>query len=135
MEWTFFILAFIFGYITCKLFYFIKATRASLVLIRASQLIAVSILTKALEDFYFAKVYRMEKMVESGESDHNITAFSYRMEEEVNYYKKKSIDILIDLHPDPFKQILEFDNWDSAMQFLEKNKGLMAAFLSREKND
>ena len=131
MEWALFTLMFIFGYITCKLLYFIRATRTSFHLIRASQLISVAMLTKALEDFYYAKVYRMEKMVEAGETDHNITAFSYRMEEEMGYYKQKAVKSLVDLHPDFFKQLLEFDDWKSAMQFLEANQDVMAAFLSR----
>ena len=135
MEWTLFTLAFVLGYITCKFRYFKNAARASVVLIRASQLISVGLLAKSLEDFYFAKIYRMEKMVESQESSHNITAFSYLMEEEVEYYKKKSIQALIDLHPDLFKQLVEFEDWKSAMKFLERNKELMATFLTRSTND
>ena len=84
-----------------------------------------------MEDFYYAKVYRMEKMIESEETDHNIAAFSYRMEEEVGYFKKRSIQALIDLHPDAFKQLLEFEDWPTAMKFLEANKEIVASFLSR----
>ena len=68
---------FIFGYLTCKISYFIKATRAGLLLLKAAQLVSLGLLARAMEDFYYAKVYRMEKMIESQESDHNINAFSY----------------------------------------------------------
>lgn len=135
MEWGLFTLTFIFGYITCKLLYFLKATRTSFHIIRASQLVAVGLLVQSMEDFYYAKVYRMEKMIESGETDHNITAFSYRMEEEVSYFKKRSIQTLIDLHPDVFKQLLEFEDWPAAMKFLEANKEIVASFLARRKDD
>ena len=135
MGWGLFTLTFIFGYITCKLLYFLKATRTSFHIIRASQLISVGLLAKSMEDFYYAKVYRMEKMVESGETTHNITAFSYRMEEEVDYFKKQSIKGLVELHPELFKQLLEFDDWRSAMKFLEANKEIVASFLSRSTND
>lgn len=135
MEWALFTLTFIFGYITCKLLYFIRATRASLLLIRSAQLTAVALLAKAMEDFYFAKVYRMEKMVESGESDHNVLAFSYRMEEEVDHYKKKSINTLITMHPQFFKQLIEFEDWGSAMKYLETHKEFAANFLYRDNND
>ena len=135
MEWALFTLMFIFGYITCKALYFIRATRTSFHLLKASQLIGVSILAKSMEDFYYAKIYRMEKMIESGESEHNITAFSYLMEEEVRHFKEKSIRGLVALHPDFFRPLLEFEDWKSAMQFLESNKEVAAAFLSRSKND
>jgi len=74
-------------------------------------------------------------MVESGDSDHNVTAFSYLMEEEVRHFKEKSIEGLVALHPDFFKQLLEFQDWKTAMQFLESNKEVAAAFLSRRNND
>jgi|TARA_R110002074_G_scaffold171039_1_gene333383 hypothetical protein len=135
VEWALFTLTFIFGYITCKVFYFIRAARASFQLLRASQLISVALLVKSMEDFYYAKIYRMEKMVEAGESDHNITAFSYRIEEEVDYFKKKSVQGLVDLHPQFFHQLLEFKDWKSAMNFLEANKDVVASFLSRSEHD
>jgi hypothetical protein len=135
VEWALLTLMFIFGYITCKVLYFIRATRTSFHLIRASQLISVALLVKSMEDFYYAKIYRMGKMVESGESDHNITAFSYRIEEEVDYFKKKSVQGLIDLHPQFFHQLLEFEDWKSAMKFLESHKELVSTFLTRNTND
>jgi hypothetical protein len=135
VEWGAFTLTFIFGYITCKLLYFIKSTRTSLLLIKSAQLMATALLAQALEDFYFAKVYRMEKMVESGETEHNITAFSYQMEEELNYYKKKAIRMLVVLHTPPFDQLLEFDDWPGAMKHLESNKDFAVQFLMRGPND
>ena len=69
MEWILFTLAFILGYITCKAFYFYKAARASIVALKATHVTCLALLVKALEDFYYAKVYRMQKMVESGETE------------------------------------------------------------------
>ena len=135
MEWALLTLMFILGYITCKALYFLRATRTSFVLIRASQLLAVGLLAKSMEDFYFAKAYRMQKLAESGESDHNISAFSYLMEEEVGHYKKKSIQTLIDLHPSFFEQLLEFEDWPTAMTFLQTNKEIVSNFLTRGPHD
>jgi|TARA_Y100000310_G_scaffold15010_2_gene15045 hypothetical protein len=135
VEWTLFTLAFILGYITCKTFYFYKAARVSIVALKATHVTCLALLVKALEDFYYAKVYRMQKMVESGETDHNITAFSYLMEEEISHYKRKAVKTLIEYHPDFFKQVIEFEDWNSAMTFLETHKDLAAQFLTRSKND
>ena len=84
MEWLLFTLAFILGYITCKTFYFYNAARASIIALKTVHVTALAVLSKSLEDFYYAKVYRMQKMVESDETDHNIMAFSFLMEEEVD---------------------------------------------------
>jgi hypothetical protein len=131
VEWGIYALMFIWGYITCKMVYFLNAARSSFHLIKAAQLVSLSLLSKSMEDYYFAKIYRMEKMIESEESDHNVTAFSYRMEEERSHYQKKAIQGLIMLHPQFFKPLLEFDDWDSGMKYLEKNKEIMLAFLAK----
>ena len=80
MEWILFTFAFILGHITCKTFYFYKATRSSFITLKLAHITALAILAKSLEDFYYAKVYRMQKMVESEETEHNISAFSFLME-------------------------------------------------------
>lgn len=135
MEWTLFTFAFILGYITCKTFYFYRATRSSFITLKLSHIIALAILAKSLEDFYYAKVYRMQKMVESEETEHNISAFSFLMEEEISYYKKKAIQNIIKIHPKFFKPVLEFDDWASAMNFLEAHKPIAAEYLARSKDD
>ncbi len=135
MEWLLFTLAFILGYITCKTFYFYNAARASIIALKTVHVTALAVLAKSLEDFYYAKVYRMQKMVESDETDHNIMAFSFLMEEEVDYYKKKAIQKLIESHPDFFKRTIEFEDWKSAMAFLETHKYLAAQFLARSDDD
>jgi len=135
VEWFLFILTFILGYITCKTFYFYKSARYSIIALKVAHVVSLSVLVKALEDFYYAKVYRMQKMVESGETDHNIAAFSYLMEEEISHYKRKAIATLVETHPDFFKQIIEFKDWNSAMTFLETHQELASQFLKRTPND
>ena len=135
MEWTLFTLAFILGYITCKTFYFYKSARTSIIALKVTHVTALAVLAKSLEDFYYTKIYRMEKMIESQESDHNISAFSYRMEEELASYKKKSVQGLIEIHPSFFKEIVEFDDWASGMQYLKKNEEVVRAFFSRREDD
>ena len=135
MEWALLTLMFIFGYVTCKVFYFIKATRSSVLLLKAAQLVSLGLLARAMEDYYYAKIYRMEKMVESGESEHNINAYSYLIEEEIEHYKSKSIRGLVELHPPLFKEVAEFEDWKSGMQFLKKNEKVVQSFFRRRQDD
>jgi hypothetical protein len=133
MEWGLYILMFIFGYVTCKALYFYRATRLALSLLRASQLISISLLAKGMENFSHGRMYRLQKMLESEESTHNINAFNYRYEEEIARYKKNSIDTLIYLHPKFFDPHLEFDDWKSAMKFINQHKEVMASFFAEGK--
>ncbi len=132
MNWALMVLMFVLGYVTCKMLYFLKSTRASVLLLRASQLVSVGLLAKAMEDFYYAKTYRMEKMIESGASDHNVMAFSYLMEEEIAHYKKRSIRGLIELHPEFFQSTVEFEDWESAMRFLNNHREVVDRFFKRD---
>ena len=132
MDWLGYVAMFIAGYMIAKWRYFIRSTRLGVLLIKASQVIALSVIAKGLEDYYYAKTMRMEKMLQSGESDHNITAYTFLMEEEISYYKKKAIAGVAALHQGNFQQLLEFDDWPSAMKFLEKNKDVVQLFLIKE---
>ena len=58
-----------------------------------------------------------------------------RLKEEISYYKKKAIQNIIKIHPKSFKPVLEFDDWASAMKFLEAHKPIAAEFLARSKDD
>jgi hypothetical protein len=63
------------------------------------------------------------------ESEHNINAFLRLYNKEVEDYKRRSVQQIIEAHPSFFRQVLEFDDWESAMELLNKNKPEMYAFL------
>jgi hypothetical protein len=132
MEWLLYILVFIFGYITCKTFYFVGATRMSVNLIRTTQLIALLIFSKSLEHFAYAKNTRLQIMKQNDESTHNINAFANAFDQEVDAFKFKGIKAIINYHSSHFKELLEFDDWTTAMKYLDDNKEVVFKFLLEE---
>jgi len=131
-PYLFYALFFVFGYITCKAFYFFSATKKSISIIRSSQLIALFILSRALEDFYYAKEFRLKIMNESDDSKQNINAVCYLLSEEVSLFKRKSIKRIIEAHGNFFVQLADFNDWKSAMAFLEDNRKYITDFVTRE---
>jgi|TARA_Y100000034_G_C6711487_1_gene314310 hypothetical protein len=131
-PYLFYVLFFVFGYVTCKAFYFLNATKKSIIILRSSQLIGLFVLSRALEDFYYAKEFRLGVMNEDGDSKQNITAVGYRFDEEVSTFKRKSIKKIIEAHGNFFDQLVDFNDWKSAMVFLEDNRKYIIDFVTRE---
>jgi hypothetical protein len=129
MEIWFQFLLFVFGYATCSTFYFFRATRTSITILKATQLVSLYILTRSLEHFAFGRETRLHYMRRAEESEHNINAFLRLYNKEVEDYKRRSVQQIIDAHPKFFQQAVEFDDWESAMKLLNKNKPEMYAFL------
>ena len=129
-PWLFYILCFLFGFISCKTFYFLNASRKSIRILQLTQVTALFIITRALEKFHYAREYHIAILKENGESEQNVNAFNIQFEEEVEFYKRKSISSIIDTHGSFFKEAVDFTNWETAMFFLEANRTTVAEFLT-----
>lgn len=131
-PWLFYALFFIFGLVTCRTFYFLNATRKSVSLLQTTQVVALFITVRALEHFHYSKEYRLFTMKENNASDQNISAFKLQFEDEIAYFKRKSIRQIIESHGSFFGQIVGFNDWKSAMLFLEKNKESVKEFIKKD---
>ncbi len=129
MDWLLYILVFVFGYFTCKTFYLLRSTRISLTLVKVAQLISLGVLARSTESFHYVGEYKVRHLEKSGFSDNKINAFKLQHELEIEEYKRRSINAIVYCHSSVFKDILEFNDWDSAMRFLEKNRELVDKFL------
>jgi hypothetical protein len=133
--WWLYLLVFIFGYMTHKTFYFFRSVKISIGLIRVSQLVSLGVLAKSMENFYYARTIRLREMQEMGKSDKDIRDFKRSFSLEVANYKNKAIKGMLDLHPKFYDPLVDFDNWNSAMKYLEDNKHFVQQLLSQTKND
>jgi len=134
MEWIQFILVFIFGYVTCKTFYFLNATRTSINIIKTAQLLSLAILAKSMEHFAYARTFKVLIMKESGISEQNIESFIIRTDDEIISYKRRAVKYIIDAHSRFFKELLEFHDWKSAMDILDSNShAVQSLFIKDEK--
>ena len=134
-PWWLYIIVFVFGYLTHKTFYFFRSLKISIGLIRVSQLVSLAVLAKSMENFYYSHTSRLRQMKEQDETQNEIkdTRRSFNME--ITNYKEKAIKEILDLHPDFYNPIIEFDNWKSAMKYLEDNKQFVLKLLNQDKND
>ena len=132
MEWIQYFLIFLFGYLTCKTFYFFRATRTGILIVKSAQVISLAILAKSMENFAFSRTYKILTLQESNASEQNIKAYTINIDLAIDAYKEKAIKNIVEQHSKFFKEILDFDDWKSGMDFLEQHKEVAHAFLAEE---
>mgnify|MGYP003145742718 CR=1 FL=1 len=98
MNYILYFLVFLFGYITCRTFYFIRSARLSLKLIVSGHL------------FYLLAI-----------------------ENDIVVLQSNSIDYLLKLHPTFYREALKFDDWQSAMEYLEEHREIISQYWMEEK--
>ena len=132
-NWWFYILMFVFGYITHKTFYFLYAGRLSMTLLKASHVIYLSSMIKAIEHMSYARELSLEYLAKAQKSSLEISTFEYNFEKELDPLKERSLQVLIYNHPGLFQQMIEFNSWEEAMDYLSLNKEAVFAFWEDRK--
>ena len=121
-PWWLYFLVFIFGYITCKTFYFARASRISLSLILYTQIIYLSTMVKILESLLQVKYFSAGIRKSTKEMAPVCNQIDKKVEREVAILKDNSINYLINMHPKFYRENLKFEDWDSSMRFLKEKK-------------
>jgi len=121
-PWWLYILVFIFGYLTCKTFYFIRASRISLSLLVYSQVIYLSCMVKILESLLQIKYFSNGIRSSAKEMSPVCNQINKKVDMEISILKDNSINYLINMHPKFYRESLKFEDWDSSMRFLKDKK-------------
>ncbi len=117
-PWWLYLLVFVFGYVTCQTFYFVRSTRVSLKLMKSSRVIYLLMMAKAMEKYKIAEEVMVQHMQESGKDQFTIYKFKDSIEKERQSFKHRTITWAVENTPDTFRDILGFEDWDSAMKYL-----------------
>lgn len=117
-PWWLYTLVFIFGYVTCQTFYFLRSTRVSLKLMKSSRVIYLLMMAKAMEKYKIAEEVMLMNLKLSGKDEKVINSFKESIHDERQSFQKRSVSWIIDNTPATFRDIIGFDDWDSAMKFL-----------------
>jgi len=126
-----YILVFIFGYVTCKTFYFLRASRISLSLIKLSHVIFLSTMLKISENYILLRE-RVRLMKNQGEIDDKIYfTVIENINNQLQHLKDNSIKYLINMHPKFYKDALKFDDWHSSMKYLKENEETIFKFWKK----
>ena len=113
---------FIFGYVTCKTFYFLNNTRISLKLLKSSRIIYLLMAVKAVENYMTAERLMIQYMQKTDQDDEIKDRFRQKFTQEIEDFQTATIKNLLSRTPDALKPGLEFDNWTSAMLHLRIHK-------------
>ena len=133
-SWWLYLLTFIFGYVTCNVFYFLRLARLSLNLLKTSHIVYLSTLIKALEYLSYSHEVMLEYMIIAEKNSAQISSFKFRFDDEVQKFKDQSIEVLINNHPKFFHSTIEFKDWSTAMKYLSDHQK-MALQYWQKKND
>ncbi len=115
-------MVFIFGYMTCKTFYFLNTTRLSLKLIKSSRVIYLLMASRAVENYIMSETIMKKYLAKNNEKRDAIRAFEDKCASELEHFKVIAIKQLISQTPDAFKPGLEFDDWNTAMLHLQRHR-------------
>jgi uncharacterized protein (UPF0305 family) len=99
-PWWLYLLVFLFGHLTCRTFYFFRASRISLSLITYSQIIYLSCMRSAVE--------RLSEIKQDAVDEHNEThdELQQKIDEQISILKNNSINYLINMHPKFYRESL-----------------------------
>jgi hypothetical protein len=120
--WWLHALVFIFGYTTCKTFYFLNTARISLKLIKSSRVIYLLMAVRAIENYLMSERMMNKYLKETKQDKDTVKSFEDKCVLEIEHFKKKTIEQLLLQTPDAFKPGLEFDDWRTAMNHLQQHK-------------
>ena len=126
--WWLHALTFIFGYVTCKTFYFLRATRISLKLLKSARVTYLLMATRAIEQYLTAAGTMKYYLEESQAAESVSQSFDLRFNVELDQFRENVVQNLLHLTPPTFRENLPIKNWSSAMEYLEANKLEALAF-------
>ena len=121
-PWWMYALVFIFGYSTCRTFYFIRASRISLSLLLYSQIIYLSSMVKILESLLSVKYFVSSLSHDTEEMSSIYDEIHKKVDTQIAILKDNSINYLINIHPKFYRESLKFEDWNSSMNFLKDKK-------------
>ena len=133
-PWWMHLLVFMFGYITCRTFYFVRATRVSLNLIVYSQIIYLSAMVKILDSLLEIKSFSQSIRKSVKEMSPVCNEVDKNINTHISILKDNSINYLINMHPKFYRESLKFEDWDSSMRFVEDKKQEAFNFWNHDGN-
>ena len=120
-PWWLYAIVFLFGYVTCKTFYFMRGTRITLKLLKSSKVIYLSMLVKSIENYAASEALMLKYLNDSNTSQDVKDAFIKSFEIEKETFKMRGIQNLMNRIPHTFKESIGFHDWEGAMLYLAFN--------------
>ena len=120
MDILLYILVFLFGIQTHRTFATYKSAKASILLLQSAQMTSLLILVKTLQNYSYVKTFGCNQMIKKGATEDEIQSYSKLIDNDIEFFKKTSISQILKDTPEHFTAITAFEDWDSAMAYLQK---------------
>jgi hypothetical protein len=116
------VISFICGFIFAKILYFLSGASLSIKLVKSANLCALYMFVKSFERITYYNNLALNDYIQSGANERNVEVYKNNLDEEAELFKTRCVGILIESHPDIFKNVISFDDWASAMYYLNSNR-------------
>ena len=125
--------SFLLGWLACSGIYFLRTTRLTMSILKMAYVFYLTIINKGLEYLHYAHINRLEALRKNDKSygHEEYEALKKDNDKQIQIYKDNSITYLLQVHPEMFKQALEFDDWRGSQRFLNNNQ-YAAIIFSKE---
>tara|TARA_R110000824_G_scaffold70902_3_gene181768 strand:+ start:7734 stop:8135 length:402 start_codon:yes stop_codon:yes gene_type:complete len=124
------ILSFIAGFIFSRFLYYIAAVSTAAKIVKMGNLVILYVFMKCYERIVYYNNLALNDYIKTGASEMNIAKYTENMEEEIRIFKKRSISILLSSHPQVFRNILDYEDWPTAMVFMNSHKDIILRNLN-----
>ncbi len=129
------LISLVIGYIAGQAAALLKSSSASMKLLKSSHVVCLYMYVKVLERLVMQNGIALKDYIASGASERNIKIYKNNLKAEVDAFKQKSIQLLIEAHPPLFEATVEFTDWNSAMAYLNKSTDYVFNNITGEIDD
>tara|TARA_Y100000310_G_C20293571_1_gene628322 strand:+ start:37 stop:447 length:411 start_codon:yes stop_codon:yes gene_type:complete len=126
-------LAFISGFIFCKVLDFFGASSMAVALIKTANLVALYMFVKSFERIVYYNNLALNDYIKRETNERNIEVFKKKLDEEVELFKERCIIALLKSRPPIFRKTTPYDDWPSAMMYLNTNRDFVLELFKGEK--
>ena len=126
--------AFIGGFIFCKVIDFFAASSLSVTIIKTANLVALYMFVKSFEKIVYYNNLTLNDYIQREDNERNIEVFKQNLDQEVELFKRRCISTLIKARPKIFKNVAMYHDWPTAMLYLNTNRDFVLK-LFKEEND
>ena len=92
-------------------------------------------MAKAMEKYKIAEEVMLMKLKESEKEEKVINNFQENFNKERQSFQNRSVSWVLDNTPDTFRDVVGFDNWESAMKYLIVHREEAYKFWRIEEDD
>lgn len=100
---------------------------------KITYLTSLIVLLRAIEQYVYVKQFGAQQLKRKGASDSDIENYKIYIDNDIKYFKTKSINNILNGTPTYFKDIPQFSDWDSAMEYMRSNKTLVDQIINNSR--